>query len=301
LRGLAAGGADSQGADQTQAELLAVRSQLQAREADVAALQAQVQQAQSTAQNAGPSDAEEQLARLRLQLKAAQARTSEAGDETGKLRSDLARLQQSLDQAEAARLAARAEWQAAVQAHEVDKAELAGLQQAGGAQAELEAHVARLTATNRELEASAGANLKRIQKLMKDMDEARNQLANAGGGGAGQAEVAQLQAEIATLRAEKALVEQRLHDAEGKAVPVGGPGAASPQMSKLLGELNGVVSSFRNDFMTVSDAYEQIRSEDTEERDEGFDMLREGIDACTTRSGELKNIIRDLKAALGEA
>lgn len=304
----------------------ASKAALQAKDAEIARLQAELAaKAAPAAASGGGAELEEQLARLRVQLKAEKTRTADLAAE--------------LDGARSAQLdpgTAQGPWQAAAEAAEAQVAELkqalaAAEQQAGGggdeaaavrAEADaLRAQADKLTVTNRELEASASANMKRYQKLIKELDAARSAPGagalsggagtGSGGGGAaaadGGADAARLlavQAELAAAKSALAQAEARAKAAEAKAseAAAGSHGASNgavDAVTRLVNDLNGVVSSFRNDFMTVTDAFEQIRSEDAEERDEGFEMLQEGLDACTTRNGELKNIIRDLKNAVG--
>ncbi len=284
-------------------ELDKLRTQLKAEKARSSDLTTQLQGAQANsggatellaaqgeisrlkASLAAAQSSEDQVAQAKMQLKAAQSRLSDSSDGEKKLQEKIEQLQATIDQLRGELAKAQASVLAASVAANPEQLSA------------MEGQVARLQVANRELEQSASANLKRIQKLMKDIDEARA----GGGAAAASAEVVQLKAEIATLKVEKMTAEQKARDAEAKSHGAAMPTAAtspSAQLTRLVGELNGVISSFRNDFMSVTDAYEQIRSEEPEERDEGFDMLREGIDACTARTGELKNIIRDLKTAV---
>ena len=226
--------------------------------------------------------AEAQLAGLQGQLAAEAAKSQQATVQ-------VAALQQQLAQAQADAATARAT--------------AATAQADSGANAELESQVQRLTAANRDLETSASANMKRIQKLMRDIEEAR---AGQQGGGSASAETAALKADLARLQVdlaqvqmEKTDLQQRLRAAEST-TGAGSTGGPSPEVQKVISELNGIVSMFRNDFMQVADAFEQVRSDDAGERDEGFELMREGIENCQTRSGELKDVIRNLKSTLGE-
>ncbi len=119
-------------------------------------------------------------------------------------------------------------------------------------------------ADREDLEAAQSANMKRIKKLLKDLDEARKEAADAKGAAGG-----------------------------------GGDEALRSEVSRMVGDLNGAVSSFRNDFMQLSGACEQIRSDDADERSEGMEVMQESLDACSGRNAELKRLVRALRDELG--
>jgi hypothetical protein len=48
----------------------------------------------------------------------------------------------------------------------------------------------------------------------------------------------------------------------------------------------------------VVDAFDQVRSDDGAERDEGMAQMTESLDNCSMRSQEIKNLLRDLKSAV---
>ena len=111
-----------------------------------------------------------------------------------------------------------------------------------------------------------------------------------------EAKISELEAEATTLKKEIAALEDKLAAADS-----GGGGADDTKLteiSALVGELNGTISSFRNDFMHVVDAAEQAKSNDDAEREEGFEMLQEAIDTCSGRSADLKGLVRDLRDQL---
>ena len=143
-----------------------------------------------------------------------------------------------------------------------------------------------------DLEHAAAANMKRMKKLMKELDEARNAAGAAGGGDDSGA----LKEEIALLRRELSAAEAARDEALASAGDGGGGDTA--QLSAMINELNGTVSSFRSDFMQVTDAFDLIRSDDEDDRADGFQQMQEGLDACNGRSGELKQLIRGLKGAV---
>lgn len=256
----------------TQREAEDLAAQLSSTQDELAAAQATGGQDQASA------ELEEQLAQLRAQLKVEKAQVVEVKEELARAQAQVLGLTQACEAAQSGAAALKGE---------VDK----------------------LAATNRELESSASANMKRIQKLMKDMEESRAGAgaAESAGLAAARAQIGQLQADLASIQAAQQQTEAELQAAVARAYAAEQHPAAAPAAEHhgaviaLVQELNGVVSTFRNDFMTVSDAAEQVASEDATERSEGLDLLRDGIDACTARSGELKNIVRDLKVAvLGE-
>jgi chromosome segregation ATPase len=129
----------------------------------------------------------------------------------------------------------------------------------------LRAEVAQLQAANRDLEASTSANLKRIQRLMRDVEEARAAASSP-----------------------------------AAAAPAASAPALDPQVLRLVTDLNGVASSFRSDFMSMNDAYEMMRSEDEAEREDAWAQLQDGIESCVSRSAELKNLVLALRQAVGE-
>jgi chromosome segregation ATPase len=263
-----------------EARVMELEQQLAARDADLSALRAHPA--------AGVDDAA--LAGVKAELEGVQAKAAVAMGESE-------RLQSELTAASAAREALEATV-AGLQAQVAGASQNDGATQAAEAEVEkLREQMARLTTANRELEGSASANLKRIQKLMRDIDEAR---AGAAAGGAVEplkAQVQQLESEVAAAKAAQARAEAMARTAaEHAPASAGGEHGA---LAGLLDELNGVVSNFRSDFMAVSDAFEQVRSEDLDERKEGFEQLEESLGACTARSGEIKNLVRDLRARVG--
>lgn len=246
-----------------------LRGRAEAAEAARAAAEARAAEFVPAPEAIAPAEDSEALAVAHAQLKAEKARAAETSEqllkarqEADDVRTQLAAAQKRAEVAEAA--------QAAPAAEPVDADKL-------------RAQVERLTATNRELEASASANMKRIQKLLRDAEEARN---GADSGKADAAQTAVLQAQIVALQAEIAALQ-----AQQGAAP-------SPELERLVEELNEVVSSFRNDFLTVTDAAEQLTSEDDNERAEAYSTLREGLEACTTRTTDLKNLVLALRKSV---
>ena len=68
-------------------------------------------------------------------------------------------------------------------------------------------------------------------------------------------------------------------------------------LTELLDELYGVVSSLKPDLRTIADAVPLLASDEEDERSEGSEMLRDGLNACTDRSNEIRTLvgkIRDL-------
>jgi chromosome segregation ATPase len=276
-------------------------------QADVDRLKREVGDAQAKPA-AAPADNEE-LARLRVQLKAEKSRTAD-------LAAELEKAKAGAGAADGAAAIQAKDQEIASLTREVErlKGELATAQAAsagggggGASEADLQAartevesmrgQVDKLAATNRDLEASASANLKRTQKLMRDLEEARTAAASGGAAAASNGAVEQLKGELALAKAAQADAELRARIAEAKASSAGGGGNAN--MGGLVSELNGVVSSFKSDFASLTMAYDQITSDDQTDRDEGFDMLKESIEACTQRNSELKNLVLQLKDAAG--
>ncbi len=278
LKATGGGGGASAGDGAGNAASLA---ELAAANAQIAGLKAQL--AAAAAGGGASGDLEAEVAKFRVQLKAEKSRAADAVEDAAAAKAELITAQADLAKA-------RADLAAGGGGSAAGAGDSAGL-------AAAQAEVAKLLTSNRELEASQSANMKRIQKLIKDADEARGAgAANQTGGGDALA-LARAQAELATVKSALAAAEARAA-AGGGAGGGTAPKVPMAALHKLVSELNGVVSSFRNDFMTVTDGFEQARSEDATDRDEGFEMLQEGLDACGARNGELKNIIRDLKIAL---
>ena len=165
--------------------------------------------------------------------------------------------------------------------------------QSAGDDSDLQARLEASENERDELEAAAAANMKRMKKLMKELDEAR---AGAGGGGGG--DDAALREEIEMLKRELAAAESARDEALAAGDDGGGGGGGDAKLNALVGELNGAVSSFRSDFMQVVDAFELIRSDDEGDRAEGMEQMQEGLDACQGRAGELKGMVRSLRSAI---
>ncbi len=267
----------------------AVRQQADAGSADaqVAELQAKLAAAEARAlqaeakSNAAPApatggDSEAELARLRIQLKAEKGRSAELQAEL-----QTARAATSVPVADPAAMAA-------AQA-QIDKlqAELAQARQApaadSGEVATLRDEIARMQVGNKELQDTISANLKRIQRLT----------AQASASGDSDA----LQKQLTTLQAELNAAQAKVRELQA-APPSAAGGGADPKVVRMVSDLNGVVSSFRNDFAAVVDAFDQVRSDDGAERDEGMAQMTESLDNCSMRSQEIKNLLRDLKAAV---
>jgi hypothetical protein len=263
-----------------QADAGSADAQVAELQAKLAAAEAKALQAEAKA-NAAPApaaggDSEAELARLRIQLKAEKGRSAE-------LQAEL----QSARTASAAPAADPAEV-AAAQA-QIDKlqAELAQARQApaadSGEVATLRDEIARMQVGNKELQDTISANLKRIQRLT----------AQASASGDSDA----LQKQLATLQAELNAAQAKVRELQA-APPSAAGGGADPKVVRMVSDLNGVVSSFRNDFAAVVDAFDQVRSDDGAERDEGMAQMTESLDNCSMRSQEIKNLLRDLKSAV---
>lgn len=213
-----------------------------------------------------------EIARLWAQVEEAKASTSGAGPDVEAAQADAAQ--------------ARAEAEAL-------RAKVAAAEADAGAAVELRAQLEAIEAEREDLEHAASANMKRMKKLMDELEDARS----AGGpppplGDSGAS--AALQSEIELLRRELAAAEA----ARDEAMKSAGGGTDAGQVNGMVNELNGVVSSFRSDFMQVVDAFELIRSDDDGDRTDGMEQMQEGLDACQGRAGELKNMVRSLKSAV---
>ena len=170
--------------------------------------------------------------------------------------------------------------------------QLAGAGAAGDSEemASLREELEQAQADRDDLEHAQSANMKRIKKLLKDLDEARKQ----GGGAAGGGDDAALRAEIGTLKAAVTRAEAAVEEARSNAA-AGGRG----DLTRKVSDLNGAVSSFRSDFMQLTDAFEQIRSGDAEEQADGLEMMVEGLETCSARNADLKRLVRELRDAVG--
>ncbi len=244
--------------------------------AEAAEARAQAAEAASAAAPvvvAAPAVDSEELAVAHAQLKAEKARAQETLDQLLKVQQDAADLKEKLTAAEKRAVAAESASAAAPVGDAADAEKL-------------RAQVERLTATNRELEASASANMKRIQKLLRDAEEAR---AGADAGKADAAQVGTLQAEISALQAQIGTLQAN----QGS--------KPTPELTRLVEELNDVVSNFRSDFLTVTDAVEQLTSEDDNERAEAYGTLQDGLASCTERTAVLKNLVLSLRNSVGHA
>ncbi len=231
-------------------------------EAQIADLQTRLAQAESRPATPQESPDTTELARLRLQLKAEKGRSAQ-------LEADLAG-QTSAAKDDGALLAAQSEL--AKLRSELAAAKLAS---AGAADsADLHSQLERLTAANRELQETISANLKRIQRLTAQQA--------AGGDTEGLTrQVTKLQAELTAALARPT-----------------GAGLADPKVVRLVQDLNGFVKSFINEFDAVADSIERMRGEDAGERDEAAGELPESIEKCQNLSQEIKNLVRDLRAAV---
>ncbi len=233
-------------------------------EAQIADLQARLAQAEAKpAPAAQESPDATELARLRLQLKAEKARTTQ-------LEADLAAQPAAAPADDAALVAAQSE--IAQLRSELNAAKTAS--SGGGDSAELRSQLEKLTAANRELQETISANLKRIQRLTA-------QSATAGDTEGLTRQIAKLQADLAAAQAR----------------PSGG-GLADPKVVRLVQDLNGLSKSFINEFDAVADAIDRMRGEDAAERDEAAAELPESLEKCQNLSQEIKNLVRDLRAAV---
>ncbi len=198
---------------------------------------------------------------------------------------------------------------------EATRATLASAQQqatAGADEAELAAlrnEVELLRNDRDDLESAASANMKRIKKLLEDLESSRQELAQlrsqaqaAGDGGAAAASaasgaaIAQLQSALASTQAE--LERLRAQAAAPAPAPASG-GANLPGLRATIDDLNGVVSSFRTDFRSMTDHFDAARSDDPEEAADGMDALAETIEACQVRANQLKELVMRLREQLG--
>ena len=248
----------------------AAKAELQAKTAELAAAQAQIAPLQAEIKRL-----EEQVASLEGRVATAEAAAASAGDAAAdqaritELEAEIAALNERLSEASAAE---------PVQ----DTAALDRLRE----------ELQRANADKEDLEHAQSANMKRIKKLLNDLDEARGQAASAGGGGGG--DDGALRAEIETLKGELARAAAAAEQAKAAAAAGG-----RDDLGRKVADLNGAVSSFRSDFTQLSDAFEQIRSEDAEERAEGIEAMIEGLDTCNARNADLKRLIRELRDAVG--
>lgn len=266
-----------------QADSGAAAQQLAELEAKLAAAEARAAQPKAELPAAASAEPDQEAARLRIQLKAEKGRCADLQAEltaakaqpaaaAGVDAAELAAAQKEIAKLQAELAAAR---QAPPAAAAGDGAELAGLR------AELD----RQQVTNKELQDTISANLKRIQRLT----------AQASAGGDSDA----LQKQVQALQLELNAAQAKVRDLQAAPAPViAAGGGIDPQVVRMVGDLNGVVSSFRNDFAAVVDAFDQVRSEDSSEREEGLAQMTESLDNCSMRSQEIKNLLRDLKSAV---
>jgi chromosome segregation ATPase len=217
------------------------------------------------------ADDESEVARLRLQLKAEKGRT--------------AALQAELDQARSPSAAGADPVRLAAAEAEVVRlqAALAEAQTAatGGDDVELRSQVERLQSSNRELQETISANLKRIQRLT----------AQAGGA----EEVQSLQRQVTALQQELEAAKAAQASATG-AVTAGS--AMDPRTVRLVQDLNGYVKSFLNELDGVADAFDRSRSADEGERQEAASELPEALEKCQLLGQDIKTTVRDLRIAV---
>lgn len=264
-----------------QADTGAVAQQIAELEAKLAAAEARASQAKAEAPAAVSAEPDQEAARLRIQLKAEKGRCAELQ----------AALQAAKAQTPAVAEADPAELVAAQREIAKLQAELAAASQAptpagdGAEVAALRAELDRQQVTNKELQDTISANLKRIQRLT----------AQASAGGDSDA----LQKQIQALQTELNAAQAKVRDLLAAPAPAAAASSGNdPQVVRMVSDLNGVVSSFRNDFAAVVDAFDQVRSEDSSEREEGLAQMTESLDNCSMRSQEIKNLLRDLKSAV---
>ena len=184
---------------------------------------------------------------------------------------------------------------------------LADAEAAAQAPAPAPAPVADVSALHREietlrtdrddLEAAASANMKRIKKLLEDLEAARAAGAAHARAPVDDPRVAQLQSELVGLQAELQQARTAV-DAMSQA-PADAGGQDLTDVRRLVSELNGVVSSFRSDFMSLADSYDAARSDDPEEAAEAMEALGDAIDACTARTATLKELVLSLRERVG--
>ena len=125
--------------------------------------------------------------------------------------------------------------------------------------------------------------------MRKKLDAARDDAAKSE---TLEAEVDRLQKSLKQLEADLAAAKKA-----GAAAPAASGGVPAA-LTELLDELYGVVSSLKPDLRTIADAVPLLASDEEDERSEGSEMLRDGLNACTDRSNEIRTLvgkIRDLK------
>ena len=115
-----------------------------------------------------------------------------------------------------------------------------------------------------------------------------------------EASMAQLKTEYGPNHPEVIALQSKI-DSNKAALQVAQAASPSPELARLIEELNDVASSFRNEFMTVTDAVEQLTSEDENERGEAYSTLQDGLAACTARTADLKNLVLSLRKFAGHA
>ena len=161
----------------------------------------------------------------------------------------------------------------------------------------MNAEIQTLETDRDDLEDAASANMKRIKKLLSDLDAARKEVARASAaparGGEDDGRLAELEADLADAQAHVAELQSKVDGADATST-----GSTSQAVVDLVEELNSTISGFRGDFAQVTSAYEQIKSDDAEQRVEGMEQMQDGLDVCTGRSADMKSIVRELRDSL---
>lgn len=232
-------------------------------------------------------DAEHRIVRLErqvadLQSVATAATPSSDAALVESLRAALTNSQARVAAAEAAAAAARAAIPAVNAAPVVDAAAL-------------HREIETLRTDRDDLEAAASANMKRIKKLLEDLEAARAAGAAQTRAATEDPRVQALAAEVAGLHTQLGQARDALQSAASVAAsgPTGGPDLTD--IRKIVADLNGVVSSFRSDFMSITDSFDAARSDEPDEAAEAMDALGDAIDACTARTATLKELVLALR------
>ena len=70
------------------------------------------------------------------------------------------------------------------------------------------------------------------------------------------------------------------------------------QISESVTELYGTVSSMKPDLRSLRDALDLLEGDDDEDRADGLEMLRDGLDAMNGRARDLKILAGDIQGML---
>ena len=152
---------------------------------------------------------------------------------------------------------------------------------------ELEAEVASLEKKLEEAADSGGGDSEQLDELKEELENAY-------------ADREAAQDEAKQYRKEARRLQEDLERLEAEAESGGGGGGDGDmaQFSESVTELYGTVSSMKPDLRSLRDALDLLEGDDDEDRADGLEMLRDGLDAMNGRARDLKILAGDIQGML---